>query len=264
MKILSRFAILSVVIAILSGCGKKDETAYMTSKEHFTYAMKFFKKGNYTKAQEQFQILTFKYSGSDIADDAQFYLAESYFQQKDHVSAASEYDRLVTSYPRSEFVEESMYKLAMCYFELSPGYELDQKFTYDALSATQNFLDLYPKSGRKSEMDSLYMLISDKLARKEFENASTYRKVTEYEAAIVYYDIVINDYHTSQYAGQALYWKAYCYSKLKLYEKARLILQKVLDQYPLDKKLVNKTLELIEDVRNKEAKAQTARQQDSK
>lgn len=256
------FYISVLILAVfMAGCGKKDETAYMTSKEHFAYAMKFFKKEKYSKAQEQFQVITFKYSGSDVADDAQFYLAESYFFQKDYVLAASEYDRLVSSYPRSEFVEESMYKITICYFKLSPGYALDQKFTYEAKDAAQNFLDLYPKSPRKAEMDSLYLTITDKLARKEFENAHTYRKVTEYEAAIVYYDLVINEYPKSQYAGRALYWKAYCFYKLKLYEKARLILSRLTDQYPLDKKLVNDALDLLDTIRKKEARAQAGRKE---
>ncbi len=261
MRFLAKHIFLAFTGAALavSGCSKKDLTAYMTSKEHFEYAMKFYIKKDYIKAQEQFAVVTYKYSGSDIADDAQFYLAESYYYQKDYVSAASEYDRLISSYPRSEFVEPSIYQLAICYYKLSPGYALDQKFTYEALSAIQNFMDLYPKSAKKQEVDSLYKLVNLKLARKEFENAQTYRKVSEYEAAIAYYDFVINNYYNTEFVPAAMYWKGYCYFRLKQYEKARLTLRKLTEAYPLEKKIISKTLDLVDRINKAEAKEQAAK-----
>ncbi len=247
-------------LTILTGlaCSRKDVTAYMTSKEHFEYAMKMFRKKDYIKAQEQFTVITYKYSGSDIADDAQFYLAETYFFQKDFVTAASEYDRLISSYPRSEFIEPAMYQIAICYYKLSPGYALDQKFTYEALNAIQNFMDLYPKSAKKPEVDSLYKLVHHKLARKEFENAQTYRKVSEYEAAIAYYDFVINNFYDTPYTPQSMYWKGYCFFRLNQFEKAKLTLQKITELYPLDRKLVTKTLDLSESIRKAEARHKPA------
>jgi outer membrane protein assembly factor BamD len=254
----------SIVLMLIAGlllfttaCSKKDVTAYMTSKEHFEYAMKFYKKKDYTKAQEQFTVITYKYSGSDVADDAQFYLAESYYFEKDFVLAASEYDRLISSYPRSEFVETAMYQLAICYYKLSPGYALDQKFTYEALSSIQNFMDLYPKSAKKAEVDSLYQLVHMKLARKEFENAQTYRKVSEYESAIAYYDFVINNYYETEYTPLSMYWKGYCYYRIKQFEKAKLTLQKITELYPLEKDLVSDALDLFDDIKKAESKQKT-------
>lgn len=266
MRYKKTYLLILTVLAVLAGlsCSKKDVTAYMTSKEHFEYAMKFYKKKDYVKAQEQFAVITYKYSGSDVADDAQFYLAESYYQQKDYVSAASEYDRLISSYSRSEFVEPAMYQLAICYYKLSPGYALDQKFTYEALSAIQNFMDLYPKSSKKAEVDSLYQLVHLKLARKEFENAQTYRKVSEYEAAIAYYDFVINNFYDTPYTPESMYWKGYCFYRLKQFEKARLTLQKITDLYPLDKKLVTRTLDLFDDIKKEESKQKKSDVSDKK
>lgn len=242
-----RAAVIVWIAAAPMACGpKKDVTAYMTSREHFEYAMKFFNKKDYTKAQEQFSLITYKYSGSDVADDAQFYLAESYYKQEDYVSASSEYDRLVSSYPRSEFVEAAMYKLVLSYFELSPNYALDQKFTQDALIAAQNFIDLYPKSDRMPEVEKIRQQILDKLARKDYVNATVYRKISEYEAAIAYYDFVITGYSDSPLAVDSKFWKGYCFFRLKEYQKARLILQKFIDDYPARKDLVDDARSIME------------------
>lgn len=238
-------------------CSKKNVTQYMTSREHFEYAMKFFNKKNYIKSADEFSLITYKFSGSDIADDAQFYLAESYYLQKDYVSASSEYDRLVSSFPRSEFIERAMYRLVICYNELSPGFALDQKFTYEAVQAIQNFTDLYPKSDKKKEVDSLYALIKLKLARKHFESANIYRKVSEFEAAIVYYDQVIIDYYDSPYAAQAKYWKGYCNFQIGEFQKATLIINKLIDDYPQEKNLVAEARKLLVKIKEKEAKERT-------
>ncbi len=239
----------SVVLSVVGCGGKKDITAYMTSKEHFAYAMKYFNKKNYLKAQEQFSLISYRHSGSEIADDAQFYLAESYFLDKDYVSASSEYDRLVTAFPRSEFVEKALYRLAVSYYELSPHYALDQKFTYDALNAAQNFMDLYRNSEHYADVEKIFKNIRSKLANKDYMNATVYRKISEYEAAIAYYDIVIAEHYESSFVPEARFWKGYCYFRLKEYQKASLTLQRFIDDFPLKKDLVNDALELLEDIR---------------
>ncbi|MCK6543862.1 outer membrane protein assembly factor BamD [bacterium] len=263
---LRKIFVLAMACSFLlsTGCSKKDVTQYMTSREHFEYAMKFFNKKNWTSAQEQFSLITYKYSGSDIADDAQFYLAESYYRQKDWVSASSEFERMVSSYPKSEFIEKSMYQLALCYIELSPGFALDQKFTYQAQNAIQNFIDLFPRSELRTEMDKHYKSVKDKLARKHFESAQIYRKISEFEAAIVYYDQVITDYYDSPYAMQAKYWKGYCNYKIEEFQKAQILLKKFIDEYPLEKEWVTDALETLEDIKKDELKAQAKAAKEAK
>jgi len=239
------------LMAISCG-GKKDVTQYMTSKEHYEYAMRYFQKKNWTKAQEEFSLVTYKYSGSDVADDAQYYVAECNFMLKDYVSAASDFDRLVTSYPKSEWVEMAMYRLVLCYYDLSPGYALDQRFTLDALNAIQNFLDLFQHSERRAEVEKYHAEIKTKLAKKHFESANIYRKLGEYDAAIVYYDQVITDYYDGPFVKEAQFWKGHCYYRAKDYAKARLILNRFLDEKSADPDMIKDARELIEEIGKKQ------------
>jgi outer membrane protein assembly factor BamD len=251
------FLAMLVCGVIVSCGGKKDLTQYMTSKEHFEYAMKYFTKKNYLKAQDEFSLITYKYSGSDVADDAQYYLAECYYREGDYVTASSEFDRLTTTFPKSEFVEDSMYKLAICYFKLSPDYALDQKFTMEAVNAVQNFMDLYPRSAKKEEINKIFKDLKWKLARKQFESANVYRKISEYEAAIVYYDQIITDYYDSPFVPKAKFWKGYCNFKIKEFQKATLILKKFIDDYPMEKDLVKEAQEILTEIKKKQAEIKT-------
>lgn len=240
---------ICIAALMLASCGgKKDVTQYMTSREHFEYAMRFFKKKNWTKAQEEFALVTYKYSGSDVADDAQFYIGECYYNLKDYVTAAAEYDRLVTAYPKSDWVEMGMYRLVLCYYELSPGYALDQKFTLDAVNAIQNFLDLFPNSERRGEVEKYFTEIKTKLAKKHFESAHIYRRLGEYEAAIVYYDQVITDYYDGPYVAPAHYWKGYCYYKIKDFAKARLVLTRFIEEKGADPEMIKEAKEILVEI----------------
>ncbi|HNI12284.1 MAG TPA: outer membrane protein assembly factor BamD, partial [bacterium] len=154
--------------------------------------------------------------------------------------------------------------LALCYIELSPGHALDQKFTYQAQNAIQNFIDLFPRSELRAEMDKHYKVVKDKLARKHFESAQIYRKISEYEAAIVYYDQVITDYYDSPFAMQAKYWKGYCNYKIEEFQKAQILLKKFIDEYPLEKEWVTDALETLEDIKKDELKAQAKAAKEAK
>ena len=109
----------------------------------------------------------------------------------------------------------------------------------------------------KPEVDSIYTLIKLKLARKHFESANIYRKVSEFEAAIVYYDQVIIDYYDSPYAGQSKFWKGYCNYKIGEFQKATLIFKKFIDDYPQEKNLVEDAHKLLVKIKEKEEKERT-------
>ena len=244
-----------IVVAFLSSCGgNKNLTQYMSANEHFAFAMKFFKAKKYIRASEEFLAITYKHSGSEFSDDAQFYLAESYYNQDDHISATAEYERLVSNFPRSTFVEESMYKIVYCYYKLSPDFGLDQKFTREALHAAQNFLELYLNSPRKDEVQKIFNELKGKLAMKVYRSAHIYRKLGEWESAVIYYGKVISDYPDSRHVSSARYWKGYCYYKQDYYQKARLLFDELKRKHPNAKELIKDADEILETILKKEQK----------
>lgn len=78
--------------------------------------------------------------------------------------------------------------------------------------------------------------------------------MSEFEAAIVYYDQVIIDYYDSPYAGRSKFWKGYCNYKIGEFQKATLILKKFIDDYPLEKNLVEDAQVLLVKIKEKEEK----------
>lgn len=57
--------------------------------------------GKYELARQEFQDYLKYYPATDLASNAQFYLAEIDFQQRKYEQAANSYDKVLTNYPRS-------------------------------------------------------------------------------------------------------------------------------------------------------------------
>ena len=63
-------------------------------------------------------------------------------------------------------------------------------------------------------------------------SATTYRKIGIYDAAIIYYDIILEDYYDTSPAVNALFWKGICYYDLKKYIEARVTFSTFIEKYP--------------------------------
>ena len=84
--------------------------------------------------------------GTEIGQDAQYYLAESHYNNRHYLMAASEYERYSATFPDSERREEVDYKTALCYYRLSPRHNIDQQHTEIAIERFRLFLVRYPGS----------------------------------------------------------------------------------------------------------------------
>jgi outer membrane protein assembly factor BamD len=136
--------------------------------------------------------------------------------------------------PASEFVPVAQFMLADTYYELSPNYTLDQKYTKKAIEEFQAFIDYFPLNERVIEAEQKIKELNDKLARKEFDTAVIYEKMDYYNAAIKYYNILIETYHDSPYAPKAMYRKINLLMEREREDEALAEMKKFLKQYPED------------------------------
>jgi outer membrane protein assembly factor BamD len=243
------FVILASVCVSFMGCHRERvNLREMTPDEQFEYAKRIFDKKDYDKAKIQFSIVVMNNPGGLIIEKAQFYLAESYFFLKEYILAVEEYEKLIRSFPQSSFVDDASYKIGMCYYELAPGYALDQEYTLKAISRFQQFVEDYPDSDLRQEVEKRSMECRTKLAKKEFKAGELYRKTSYYSAAIISFDAVLEKYYDTEYADGALYWKGECHRRLKKWAEAEKSFQELTTKYA-QSKWIHKAEGKLEDVR---------------
>ena len=253
MRLIQRpfYILLGIGILLLAGCNRHTvNIKEMSPEQQFEHAKSEFDKKNYGQAKLEFAVIVMNNPGHIIIEQAQFYLAESHFYEKEYILAIEEYEKLIRSIPQSELVDNARYKIGLAYFDLAPNYHLDQEYTKKAILQFQTFLEEYPQSDIRPEVEAKLAEAINKLATKEFKSGELYRKMGYHRAALISFEAVIKNYPTSAVAEEALFWKAESHRAMGNLEDAEATFQEFLRQYkesPLRSK-AEKRLKEIEDV----------------
>jgi outer membrane protein assembly factor BamD len=224
-----------LLILVIAGCSSSVDTTNMTGENRLAYAVKLYDNEDYLEAINEFQAILLQYPGSSISDDAQFYLAKTRFARTEYILAAFEFSKLIKNMPASEFVAESQFTLAQCYYELSPNFNLDQKYTKKAIQEFQAFIDFFPTNERVSQAEKMIDELNNKLAEKDYTIARIYEKMDYLKPALIYYEDVIETYHDTPYAPLAMYNKINVLIERNRNAEAIAEAEKFLDRYPDDK-----------------------------
>ena len=111
--------------------------------------------------------------------------------------------------PSSPLVIKARYMKAMSNYELSPKSELDQKFTKEAIDDFQAFIEYYPTDSLAKVAEAKIVELNNKLAKKEYDNGKLYLRLEVLQIGDCdTFDIVLDRYHDSDYADDALLGKA--------------------------------------------------------
>ena len=127
------------------------------------------------------------------------------YLSRDYETASETFKKHVKSYPRGQYAEEAEYYVGQSLFMSTPEPRLDQTQTVAAISAFQEYLDLYPDARYKDQAQNKLFQLQDKLVDKELYSAELYYNLgsyfgnctnggNNYEACIVTSQNAIKDY----------------------------------------------------------------------
>jgi outer membrane protein assembly factor BamD len=229
-KIIISIAILLVAFA----CSSSINTLEMGPEERLQYAISLYEDEDYQEASVEFEALLLQYPGSVIVDDAQYYLGLCKFERGEYILAAYEFSKMIKNMPASDFVSLSQFMLAETYYELSPDFNLDQRYTKKAIEEYQAFIDFFPLNEKVSEAEQKIIELNEKLAKKDYGIAIIYEKMDYYNAAIKYFNDVIETYHDTEFAPRAMYRKIQLLMDREREDEALAEMRKFVKQYPDD------------------------------
>lgn len=228
-------ATLIIVSILLQACGAPGVKTAPTASEQFALAKKEYDKKHYLKAIDGFQKVIFNFPGVTMVDTAQYYLAMSYYENEEYELASAEFNRLNTNYPHSDFVDDAQYMAGVCYFKNTPqNYALDQEDMKRAVTAMEDFITDNPDSPLITDARNIILQARTKLARKEFENGALYFKLDDYQAASIYFQLVIDEYTDTEYASKALFKLAESAYKQEKYLDSQAKFNSFISLYPSD------------------------------
>ncbi|MCH8523617.1 MAG: outer membrane protein assembly factor BamD [Balneolales bacterium] len=194
-----------LLLVIILGCSSSRHIRQGDSLEvAFEKANNFYERGRFTDAARSFETVLSIGRGTEIAQESQYLLAMSYFNNREYLIAASEFQRYATNFPRSDRRIDAEFKQAMSYYRLSPRYKLDQSDTYRAIELMQLFIGRYPNTEQAQEAANLIDEMRNKLAQKEYSAGQMYLRIRQYQAAAIYFGLVLDMFPETKWAERAL------------------------------------------------------------
>jgi outer membrane protein assembly factor BamD len=239
-----RLSYLSLVLALVS-CGGSKTIVEENAKDQFEVSIAAYNARDYLLSEQGFKRIIFSFPSSVYVDDAQFYLAKSYVGMKDYDAAAVEFKFLIDNFPGSEFREAAFLGIAEAYFLKSPRTTLDQSVTRKAIYHLRRYLAQYPDSPSSQRAREMLEQAKDKLAKKLFESAETYRRLGAFTSERLYLETLV-----TQYPESSVIWEA----KLRLSEilidmgeaeTAQVYLEEILQNEVLSSSLKQKARDLL-------------------
>ena len=191
---------LFILVFLVSACNKKFDDAMKSADKNLILqtANEYFANKKWTQAIALYERLPNLVAGTDDAKTVIFNTAYANYYDKQYRVAGHHFKNFSVTFPDDPRAEEAAYMSALCYYEGSLDYNLDQANTESALNELQNFLNNYPNSERAKNINQLIDELSYKLEFKAYENARQYYKMTEYKAADVAFENVLNDFPSTK------------------------------------------------------------------
>jgi len=213
--------VLSLLILCCAGSKKDGE---VTLQETFMSGLENLESEKYLQAQSDFKHVVIRWTGSDLGDDAQYYLGEAYYRNEEYLLAVSEYEKLTRRMGFSPFVEDARFKICEAYRIESPKYYHDQEYTEKALERYQEFLDDFPNSPFIDDVVVSIEILREKLGKKIYETGILYMKMEEYESAKMTFQQVINLYYDTEIIHQAYQGMVQALAKNREIDEAHVFL----------------------------------------
>ena len=161
--------ILSCMALLLTSCKSEFNAVYKygDNEAKYEYAKEFFANGKFQQAISLLEELVTIKKGSDEAQECLYMLAMAQYNNRDYDVASEtfkKYDvasetfkKYGSSYPRGIFAEPAAFYVGESLYQSSPEPRLDQSPTNGAITAYQQFMDLYPDSKMRARaQDRLY------------------------------------------------------------------------------------------------------------
>ena len=187
----------------------------------FNKAKYFFEKQKYSRSKEKFNYIISENPGTSYSLESHYYLAKCLFQLKSFDEAIVEFEQYLGLSNDDKLIEETRYNICRCYYQLTLNFERDQSNTLDCIEQAQYFLEDYKGSDFSEEISSMISELRNRIAMKDLSTANLYLKMEEFESAIIYYNIVINEFYDSNVSDYAKIGIVKSYLSQNNVEKAR-------------------------------------------
>lgn len=198
MRLLIRLLLPIIFSICVAGCpslwNKGSVEKADTPEELFSRAEKLLKDKNYHEAVETLERLKSAHPDYSKIPEVYMKLADAAYDQGSYENAASKYLQFMELYPGSKEVPRAKFNVAMSYFKQIKGTDLDSRAINLALDSFK-LVAGDPNGGEwAKKAEEKIKECRKKLAEKELYKAKTYLSVSNYRAARLVAQRILDEY----------------------------------------------------------------------
>lgn len=193
-----------LTLAVSACGGGQSRYQGVGADELFQIAEGEFAEGEHDNAIEALDRILLQFGDWDRVPEARLMLADVYFDREDYLTARAEYNRFLDRYPGHSAAPEAALGVCRSLSELAPVPQRDQGYTEEAISACRNVVIDFAGADQSAQAARIANELRQTLAEKEFLTAEFYARREIWDAAIKYYEFVINLYPESEFVAPAL------------------------------------------------------------
>jgi outer membrane protein assembly factor BamD len=230
------FAVLALPLLGAAACASAPPFAGLTADDLFALGQAEFEEEDWDEAAEVLDHLLLRVAGPTFerAADARFMLAQAYFNAGDYLSSQSEFTRFLDRFPSDERRARAALGICQSFAGMSPIAERDQTNTVQAVGICRNVVQDYSGIDDEvaAEAQEIFNEMRSKLGHKEYKNSMHYFDREWWFPAIVYFEIVVEQYGDTEWAPRAIARMIEAYREVGYEEEVEQWRQTLLNSYP--------------------------------
>lgn len=228
-----RFLLALLSLFVLGACAAREpRIAQLGPDALYEQGMAAYEARQYARAIPLLERFAQFHLGDERVPEARLALGRAHMARREHITAAGEFQRLVTDFPTHPVAREARFGICEAYFSLSPRAPLDQEYTRAAVAHCESVAGLYPNTPEAEQAREFVSEARHKLARKAYENGLFYFRRRAYDAAVVYFTDVVEQYPDTTLAPAALLQLVETYTRIGYAEEADEARERLLREYP--------------------------------
>ena len=230
---------LVLAVAALGACGSRqaapalgqadaDVFLYQRGTEHLA-------KKNWLTAREYFRRLVDSYPQSRLRADAKLSIGDSYLGEgrtESYILGANEFREFLQFFPSSPRADYAVYRLGYAQSKQMLKAQRDQTATHDALRELKRFLDSYPDSKYRPEVEKLYREARDRLSESEYNVGLLYYRIRNPLGAVNRFTELLKADPEYAKRDAVYYYLAESLVKMNLVPEAVPYFDKLLKEFP--------------------------------
>lgn len=204
------YGIVVCVMVLISACSSNKILEQSNAEASMKIADAYFARGKYNKAIPFYEKIVNE-SNSVLMAEAQMKLADCYFEREDFIDARFEYEEYIRQFNDNREVARAFFRIGVSYYELSLSAHYDQSETFAAIDSFTEYIDRFPFDERKKEALDYVNKCRYKLLEKKYYNGFAYYKVSDFPAALLYFEEIIELDNLNELDKKSRYYSVLMY-----------------------------------------------------